>query len=137
MLRDRLPLDGRSYVESVRELERLIRGTPDLSNLADIRAFLSTAPSSLMGERTAEECLAADDTKLRVLIHYVILGASAMADLHPASRAWLRDRKYAQPPWDADGREHGKRRRITYRVSMAAHASSDTARARALPHRLS
>jgi hypothetical protein len=48
MLRDRLPLDGRSYAESVRELERLIRGTPDLSNLADIRAFLSTAPPSLM-----------------------------------------------------------------------------------------
>ena len=116
MLRDRLPLDGRSYAESVRELERLlIRGTPDLSNLADIRAFLSTAPSSLMGERTAEECVAADDAKLRVLIHYVILGASAMADLHPASRAWLRDRNYAQPPWDAEGREHGKRRPITYR----------------------
>jgi len=41
MLRDLLPLDGRSYLESIRELERLIRATPDLSNLADIRAFLS------------------------------------------------------------------------------------------------
>src|SRR6266404_3456557 len=124
MLHDRLPLDGRSYAESVRELERLlIRGTPDLSNLADIRAFLSTAPPSLMGERTAEECLAADDAKLRVLIHYVILGASAMADLHPTSRAWLRDRNYAQPPWDAQGREHGKCRRITYRGRLAAVVS--------------
>ncbi len=41
MLRDLLPLDGRSYLESTRELERMIRATPDLSNLADIRAFLS------------------------------------------------------------------------------------------------
>ena len=55
MRRGRLPLDGRSYPESVRELERLIRVTPDLSNLP------------------AEECLAADDEKLRVLIRYMIL----------------------------------------------------------------
>jgi len=53
----------------------------------------------------------------------VILGASAMADLHPASRAWLRDRNYAQPPWDAEGREHDKRRRITYRGRIAAVVS--------------
>jgi len=41
MRHDRLPLDGRSYLEPIREAERLIRATPDLSNLADIRAFLS------------------------------------------------------------------------------------------------
>ena len=66
MLRDRLPLDGRSDLESVSDLERLIRATPDLSNLAGIRAFLATAPPSLMGVRTAEECREADDEKLRV-----------------------------------------------------------------------
>jgi hypothetical protein len=72
MLRDLRPLDGRPYLECTRELERLIRATPRLSNLADIRALPSTAPPSLMGERTAEECLGADDEKLRGLIHYMI-----------------------------------------------------------------
>jgi hypothetical protein len=137
MLRDRLPLDGRCYLESIRELERLIRATPDLSNLADIRAFLSTAPSSLMGERTAEECLAADDEKLRVLIHYIILGASTMADRHPASRAWLSDRNYAQPPWDVEAREPGNRRLIRYRGRIGAVVSWEPARSVAFAKDLS
>jgi hypothetical protein len=137
MLRDRLPLDGRCYLQSIRELERLIRATPDLSNLADIRVFLSTAPSSLMGERTAEECLAADDEKLRVLIHYIILGASTMADLHPASRAWLSDRNYAQPPWDVEARESGNRRLIRYRGRIGAVVSWEPARSVAFAKDLS
>ena len=41
MFSDLVSLDGRSYLVSTRELERMIRTTPDLSNLADIRAFLS------------------------------------------------------------------------------------------------
>jgi len=85
MQRAQLPLDGQSDLESVRELERLICATPDLSDLATIRAFLATTPRSLVGERTAEECLAADDEKLRVLIQYRILGSSAMTD--PTRRA--------------------------------------------------
>src|SRR5438105_11045873 len=89
MQRAQHPLDGQSDLESVRELERLIRAAPDLSTLATLRAFLAAAPRSLVGERTAEECLAADDEKLRVLVQYMILGNSAMADLHPASREWL------------------------------------------------
>jgi hypothetical protein len=112
--RERLPLDGQSYLEAVRELARLIRATPDLSNLAEVRAFVAGAPPNLMGVRTAEECLAADDEKLRVLIHYMVLGSSAMADLHAASRDWLSDRSYAQPPWSPGGAESGRRRLVTY-----------------------
>jgi hypothetical protein len=90
--RERLPLDGRSYIDAVRELERLIRATPDLSNLATIRAFLVAAPPGLLGVRTAEDCGTADDVKLRVLIRYMILGTKAMEDLHGLSdpeRRWV------------------------------------------------
>ncbi len=51
MLRDRLPLDTQSYLGSVRELERLIRATPDLSNLAEIRALLAAPGLSGTGSR--------------------------------------------------------------------------------------
>src|SRR5438067_6284151 len=79
--RERLPLDGRSYIDAVCELERLIRATPDLSNLATIRDFLVAAPPGLLGVRTAEDCGTADDEKLRVLVRYMILGTKAMEAL--------------------------------------------------------
>jgi hypothetical protein len=128
MERTQLPLDGQSYLESVRELERLIRATADLSNLAAIRAFLAAAPRSLVGERTAEECLVADDEKLRVLIHYMILGSSAMTDLHPASRGWLNRGGYPPPPWDPGSKPSGKRRVITYWGRLAAIVTWEPAR---------
>ena len=120
MRRTQLPLDGQAYVESLRELERLIRATPDLSNLATIRTFLAAAPRSLLGERTVGECLAADDEKLRVLLHYMILGSSAMGDLHPASRGWLNRGGYPPPPWDPESRPYGKERVITYGGRLGA-----------------
>ena len=128
MRRTQLPLDGQAYVESLRELERLIRATPDISNLATIRTFLAAAPRSLLGERTAGECLAADDEKLRVLLHYMILGSSAMADLHPASRGWLNRGGYPRPPWDPESRPCGKRRVITYRGRLGAIVAWEPAR---------
>jgi len=118
--RDRLPLDGRSYVDAVRELERLIRATPDLSNVATIRDFLAAAPPGLIGVRTAEDCGAADDEKLRVLIRYMILGTKAMEDLHEATRRWLADHGYARPPWDPHADEPHGCRRITYDGRIAA-----------------
>ena len=132
MPRAQLPLDGQSDLESVRELERLIRATPDLSDLATIRAFLATAPRSLVGERTAEECLAADDEKLRVLIQYMILGSSAMTDLHPASRAWLNRGNYPPPTWDPESKPYGERRVVTYRGRPAAIVAWAPARSVAL-----
>jgi len=117
---DRLPLDGRAYVEAVRALERLIRATPDLSNLAAIRDFLATAPPGLIGVRTAEDCAAADDEKLRVMIRYMILGTTAMKDLHDATRQWLDERGYALPPWDPQAGAPHQRRRITYGGRLAA-----------------
>jgi hypothetical protein len=132
MERAQLPLDGQSYLESVRELERLIRATPDVSNLATIRAFLAAAPRSLVGERTAAECLAAGDEKLRVLVHYMILGSSAMVDLHPASREWLHRGGYPPPPWDRETKPSGTRRVITYRGRLGAIVAWAPARSVAL-----
>lgn len=134
---DPLPLDGESCLASARELERLIRATPDLSNLAEIRAFIAAAPRSLMGERTAEECLAADDEKLRVLVHYMILGSSAMTGLHAASREWLDWRGYAPPPWDTGSKPHGRRRFITYRGRAGAMVSFEPERSVAFAEGLS
>ena len=128
MRRTQLPLDGQAYVESLRELERLIRATPDLSNLATIRTFLAAAPRSLLGERTVGECLAADDEKLRVLLHYMILGSSAMGDLHPASRGWLNRGGYPPPPWDPESRPYGKERVITYGGRLGAIVAWEPAR---------
>lgn len=137
MRRDRLPLDGQSYLESVRQLERLIRATPDLSNLAEIRAFLAAAPTSLMGERTAEECRAAGDEKLRVLIRYMILGSSAMTDLHATSREWLDWRGYTPPPWDPESKPRGKRRLVTYGGRVGAIVSWEPERSVAFAEGLS
>lgn len=120
MRRERLPLDGRSYVDAVRELERLIRATPDLSNLAKIRDFLVAAPPGLLGVRTAEDCGTADDEKLRVLIRYMILGTKAMEDLHEATRRWLTGHGYALPPWDPHAGAPSQSRRITYGGRVAA-----------------
>jgi len=117
---DRLPLDGRSYVDAVRALERLIRATPDLSNLAAIRDFLAAAPPGLIGVRTAEDCAAADDEKLCVLIRHIILGTTAMEDLHNATRQWLAQRGYALPPWDPHAGGAYQRRSITYGGRIAA-----------------
>ena len=128
MRRTQLPLDGQAYVESLRELERLIRATPDLSNLATIRTFLAAAPRSLLGERTVGECQAADDEKLRVLLHYMILGSSAMGDLHPASRGWLNRGGYPPPPWDPESRPYGKERVITYGGRLGAIVAWEPAR---------
>ena len=128
MQRTELPLDGQAYVQSLRELERLIPATPDISNLATIRTFLGAAPRSLLGERTAGECLAADDEKLRVLLHDLILGSSAMADLRPASRGWLNRGGYPRPPWDPESRPCGKRRVITYRGRLGAIVAWEPAR---------
>src|SRR5207237_10254144 len=94
-----------------------------------IRTFLAAAPRSLLGERTAGECLAADDEKLRVLLHYMILGSSAMADLHPASRGWLNRGGYHRPPWDPESRPCGKRRVMTYRGRLGAVVAWEPARA--------
>ena len=123
MRRERLPLDGRSYVDGVRELERLIRATPDLSNLATIRDFLVAAPPGLLGVRTAEDCGTADDEKLRVLIRYMILGTKAMEDLHEATRRWLTEHGYALPPWDPHAGAPYQGRRITYGGRIAATVS--------------
>ena len=98
MRRERLPLDGRSYIDAVCELERLIRATPDLSNLATIRDFLVAAPPGLLGVRTAEDCGTADDEKLRVLVRYMILGTKAMEDLHGATRTSPRSTAFLSPP---------------------------------------
>jgi len=118
--RERLPLDGRSYIDAVCELERLIRATPDLSNLATIRDFLVAAPPGLLGVRTAEDCGTADDEKLRVLVRYMILGTKAMEDLHGATRRWLTERGYALPPWDPQAGAPSQGRRITYGGRIAA-----------------
>jgi hypothetical protein len=121
--REQLPLDGQAYLAAVRELERLIRQTPDLSNLGTIREFLAGAPLGLLGVRTAEDFATADAEKLRVLTRYMILAATAMEDLHESARRWLTEHDYALPPWDVGPGQPPQPRSLSYEGRVAATVS--------------
>jgi hypothetical protein len=97
--RSALPLDQAQYATYLAELAEIVRRDPQLEDTAALRAFVE-AHREWFGPRTARTTLSTDDTTLRTLIHIMVLAASELADLHPASRAWLADHRQSLPPWD-------------------------------------
>lgn len=97
--RSALPLDQAKYDDYLAGLGQLVRRDPQLEDAGALRAFV-LAHQHWFGPRTAAATLAADDGTLRTLIHIMVLAASELADLHPASRGWLAENGRGLPPWD-------------------------------------
>lgn len=114
----RLPLDDEKYRDYLRELAELVRRDPELADAEAVRAFLEEHRRCL-GERTAEALFSAPDEPLRVMVHYMVLGATDLADLREISRDWLRGRGYRLPPWDLTV-PRTARRLIFYRGQVGA-----------------
>jgi hypothetical protein len=97
--RSALPLDQAQYAAYLAELAEIVRSDPQLADTVALRAFVETH-QEWFGPRTARTTLSTDDTTLRTLIHIMVLAASELADLHPASRTWLTEHGRGLPPWD-------------------------------------
>jgi hypothetical protein len=113
-----LPLDQRGYAAFRQGLADLMRHDPELLDLDAARAFLRDN-RVFLGELTALEFEEAPDEPLRVMIHYMVLGASDLGAYHEASRSWLAGRGFALPPWDP-GTSRSASRLIPYRGKVAA-----------------
>src|SRR6476661_3479394 len=90
--RSALPLDQAQYAAYLAGLAEIVHRDPQLDGTAALRAFVETH-QEWFGPRTAR-------TTLRTLIHIMVLAASELADLHPASRTWLTEHGRGLPPWD-------------------------------------
>src|SRR5574337_1304246 len=94
-----LPLDAPPYAPLRRLLRDLAGVDPELTDITALSAFLH-AHREAIGDLTLVEFAAAPDDVQRMMAHYMVLGASELADLHEASRAWLHAHGYVPPPWD-------------------------------------
>jgi hypothetical protein len=94
----RLPLD-QGYSKYLHDLNKAVRGDPELTNVTAVRAFIE-ANRARFGPRTARATLEADDDQLRLLVHVMVLAASELSELHERSRSWLAEHGRAMPPWD-------------------------------------
>ena len=113
-----LPLDQGSYAAFRQGLGDLIGRDPELVDLDAARAFLR-GHRAFLGERTALELDEAPDEPLRVMLHYMVLGASDLGSFHETSRKWLAGRGFALPPWDPTTSRTASRL-IAYRGKVAA-----------------
>jgi hypothetical protein len=94
-----LPLDAPHYAALRSLLRGLIGSDPDLTDSEQLQTFLREHRETV-GERTLAEFEAAPDEVKSMMAHYMVLGASELADLHERSRAWLRAHGFQPPPWD-------------------------------------
>jgi hypothetical protein len=94
-----LPLDAPHYATLRSLLRELVSADPDLADIARLAAFLHEHRETI-GERTLADFVAAPDDIKCMMVHYMVLGASELADLHGLSRAWLRSHGFQPPPWD-------------------------------------
>jgi hypothetical protein len=113
-----LPLDQSGYAAFRNGLAELMSRDPEITDVASARAFLRRN-RAFLGERTAREIEEAPDEPFRVMVHYMVLGASDLAPFHQSSRAWLAGRGFPLPPWDP-GTSRTASRLIPYRGKVAA-----------------
>lgn len=114
----RLPLDDEKYRAFLGKLAELVRRDPQLADAEALREFLDEHRGNL-GEQTAEAMFDAPDDPLRVMVHYMVLGATDLGDLREVSRQWLRGRGYQLPPWEPTV-PRTARRLIFYKGKVAA-----------------
>lgn len=94
-----LPLDAPHYTLLRQVLRELVGPDPELMQIEALSRFLQEHHET-MGELTLAEFEAAPEDVKRMMAHYMVLGASELADLHEVSRTWLQAHGYPQPPWD-------------------------------------
>jgi hypothetical protein len=94
-----LPLDAPHYTLLRHLLLELVAADPELTDIQELRAFLHEHHDTI-GNLTLAEFEAAPDDVKRMMVHYMVLGASELANIHERSRAWLQVHGYPLPPWD-------------------------------------
>jgi hypothetical protein len=94
-----LPLDAPHHASLWHMLRALVVPDPELTHIEELSIFLRTHHETI-GDLTLAEFEAAPDDVKRMMAYYMVLGASALSDLHEQSRAWLRAHGYPPPPWD-------------------------------------
>lgn len=94
-----LPLDAPQYASLRSLLREMVVPDPELTHIEELGIFLREHQEAV-GDRTLAEFEAAPDDVKRMMVHYMVLGASELADIHEASRAWLSLHGYSLPPWD-------------------------------------
>lgn len=94
-----LPLDAPHYTLLRHLLLELVAAEPELTDIQELSAFLHEHHETI-GDLTLAEFKAAPDDVQRMMVHYMVLGASELADMHEQSRAWLQAHGYPPPPWD-------------------------------------
>jgi hypothetical protein len=94
-----LPLDAPHYTLLRHLLLELVTADPELTDILELSAFLHEHHETV-GDLTLAEFEAAPDDVQRMMVHYMVLGASELADVHELSRAWLQAHGYPLPPWD-------------------------------------
>ncbi len=130
----RRPLDEAGYAVFRLGLASLVADDPELPDIEAVRAFLGQH-RAFLGERTAAELDATPDEPLRVMVHYMVLGASDLEPLHGASREWLAGRGFPLPPWDP-GAHRVANRLIAYQGKVAAIVEWEPRRAITVDPRL-
>jgi hypothetical protein len=95
----KLPLDAPHYATLRRLLRDLVASDPELTGIEELRTFLHEHRETT-GELTLAEFEAAPEDVQRMMVYYMVLGASELADMYEQSRAWLQAHGYPPPPWD-------------------------------------
>ncbi len=131
----RLPLDAPQYAALRSVLRGLIGSDPDLFEIEKLRTFLYEHREAI-GERTLAGFEAAPDDVKCMMAHYMVLGATELADLHGLSRAWLQAHGFQPPPWDLSTPRMASRM-IPYAGKVAAAVEWEPERRVTLDPRLS
>lgn len=113
-----LPLDQTGYAAFRTGLAALLTRDPELVEVESAREFFRWH-RAFLGERTAAAIEGAPEEPFRVMVHYMVLGATGLGELHQASRAWLAGHGFPLPPWDP-GTARTASRLIPYRGKVAA-----------------